>query len=314
MITGPSAKQLVKIMKEPADSAIDLLFKKLFPEHYKELQERREKDKQAAKALEEKIKKEESQETVSNGSESQTQQEQSSETEREKYCRERVGNDGVGAAVSPALMYWATTTFNDFMFPSVLPYGILQRDKCHIINVLNPFFILIGPATLFVLDNFTDRFGCWTWYFDLFWLLFIPLPIIFTLAMKAIFTRSPSARRIINSQPRVACMTLAAMFSFGCNEPLSYMGLGKYAFRQNPGGFTLLGYHISSALFCRYISSKIAVGFSDTRLSLGYHLPKFRPNHRMSKRNLGWYIFRQTFKRTWQDAKGDIKLDIKKYL
>ncbi|UVC50204.1 hypothetical protein MACK_004079 [Theileria orientalis] len=290
-------------MKEPAKSAIDYLFEN--PQE--------EGTKQKVETLEKLIKSEKSN---SDNSEAQTETNtgKTAESLCVQYCRERVGRDGIGSALSPLLLYWSSTMFKDFLFPATLPYGLLTRDKCHIINVMTPIFMNIGPVTFFVLDNFTDVFGCWSWYFDMFWVLFIPLPILLTFVLRAIFTRDPAARCIINSRPRVTCMTFMLMVSFGYMEPLSYMGLAKYAFRQNPGGFTIMGYHVTSAFLCRALFSKISVGFSDTRISLGYHLPKFRPTHRMSKKNLYMYLFKETFRRALRDFKGDFKLDIKKYL
>ncbi|UVC49824.1 hypothetical protein MACK_003436 [Theileria orientalis] len=64
----------------------------------------------------------------------------------------------------------------------------------------------------------------------------------------------------------------------------------------------------------RSFFNRLSVGYTDVRVSLGYHLPKFRPKHRMSKSNVRWYIFRQTFIIAWKDMKSDVTLDIKKYL
>ncbi|BAM38536.1 conserved hypothetical protein [Theileria orientalis strain Shintoku] len=229
-------------------------------------------------------------------------------------CKKRVGKDGIFTLISPLMMYWCLNPYMTFLFPGTVPYALLKRDKCHRINMFIPIFDNLGTLTLFFIDNFGKLFPCWSWHYDLFLLLLVPFPIIFVFALMAMHSRVSAARKIISNRTRVGAMTLVMYFSNSFCTPLHYIGMAKYSFRGNPYGFTIQGLQKVIGGIARSFWAKVSVGYSVTRISLGYHLPKFRPNHRMSKSNLGWYIFRQTFRKTWADFKGDFVLDMKKYL
>ncbi|BAM41881.1 conserved hypothetical protein [Theileria orientalis strain Shintoku] len=232
-------------------------------------------------------------------------------------------------AFSPFMMFFAGSMFKDFLFPGVLPYAVLHRDKCHIINMLVPVANLIGPIILFVLESL-DLFKKWTGTYNVFWLLAIPMGVIFAYSMLAIHTRNPLARRIANSRARVMIITLGVVFGNGFLDPLSFGGVAKVVKPERItdesgsrdstgqevelGDNSLITFHAILALFMRYIFSKLSVGYNDTRVSLGYIIPKFRPNHKMSKRNLAWYLCRQTFKRAVIDAITDFQKNIQNYL
>ncbi|UKK02854.1 hypothetical protein MACK_002951 [Theileria orientalis] len=233
------------------------------------------------------------------------------------------------SAFSPFMMFFAGSMFKDFLFPGVLPYALLHRDRCHIINMLVPVANLIGPIVLFVLESL-DLFKQWTASYNVFWLLAIPMGVIFAFSMLAIHTRSPLTLRIANSRGRVMMITLGVVFGNGFLDPLSFGGVAKVVKPEADsdrsvlsdstgnelvqGDNSLITFHAILALFMRFIFSKLSVGYNDTRVSLGYHIPKFRPNHRMSKRNLAWYLFRQTFKRAAKDAITDFRKNIQNYL
>ncbi|UKJ87983.1 hypothetical protein MACJ_000425 [Theileria orientalis] len=229
-------------------------------------------------------------------------------------CMKRIGNDDIGTLLSPMLMNYLICFVKDFLFPGTLPYALLERDKCHTINMLIPFFVGTGPMLYVLIDSFTDYLRCWSWYLDLIWITFIPLPIIYVYSFMAIHSRVPSALAIRNSRPRVMAMTLIMMFGYGFLDGIAFIGLGLYAVRGNPKGYTIHGIDLIVEMFFRTIISKASVGYNVTRVSLGYHLPRFRPNHKMSKRNTSWYIFRETFRRACRDFKHDISLNIKDYL
>ncbi|UVC54436.1 hypothetical protein MACJ_003983 [Theileria orientalis] len=232
-------------------------------------------------------------------------------------------------AFSPFFMFFAGSMFKDFLFPGVLPYALLHRDKCHIINMLVPVANLIGPIFLFVLESL-ELFKQWTATYNVFWLLAIPMGLIFAYSMMAIHTRNPSARRIANSRARVMMITLGVVFGNGFLDPLSFGGVAKVVKPERDsdqtehndstgheivqGDNSLITFHAILALFMRFVFSKLSVGYNDTRVSLGYVIPKFRPNHRMSKKNLAWYLIRQTFKRAGKDAITDFMKNIQNYL
>nr|PVC54182.1 hypothetical protein MACL_00003256 [Theileria orientalis] len=257
-------------------------------------------------------------------------------------------------ALSPFLMFFGGSMFKDFLFPGVLPYALVRRDRCHIINMLVPVANILGPLVLFFVESFRS-FQKWTPVFNSFWALLILMILVGVSAFMAIHSRVRLFRSFINSAEQVSYSTLILVFCNGFMDPLSFAGVAKIVKRgfeneteheisnvakngsegtnsgntgyQNDGtngpelkitrvegSNSLLTVHILSALFMRFVFSKLSVGYNETRVSLGYCLPKFRPNHRMSRRNTGWYIFRQTFIRAWKDTGSDFKLDVKKYL
>ncbi|UKJ89318.2 hypothetical protein MACJ_002566 [Theileria orientalis] len=256
-------------------------------------------------------------------------------------------------ALSPFLMFFGGSMFKDFLFPGVLPYALVRRDRCHTINMLVPVANILGPIVLFVDES--RLFPKWTPYFDGFWSLLILMIMVAVSAFMTIHSRAAIFRGFINSPVKVAYLTLTLVFCNGFMDPLSFAGVAKMVkkgfesetkeenikllekFPQNggsrdnnsqttsseenkskvkkfEGNNSLLTVHVLSALFMRFVFSKSSVGYNDTRVSLGYCLPKFRPNHKMSKHNTRWYIFRQTFIRAWKDTGSDFKLDVKKYL
>ncbi|UKK01794.2 hypothetical protein MACK_001147 [Theileria orientalis] len=237
-------------------------------------------------------------------------------------------------ALSPFSMFFGGSMFKDFLFPGVLPYALLLRDRCHIINMFVPVSNMLGPAFLFCLEYY-DGFPEWTPVFNVFWVLVIPMIIIFVCSFLAMHSRIRIFRRMINSRQYIIHLTLTLVCCNGFLDPLSFGGVAKIVkqgFKNDSksditsgrgsepdkpefeGSNSLLAVHILSALFMRFVFSKLSVGYNDTRVSLGYCLPKFRPIHRMSKFNTGWYIFRQTFIRAWKDVGSDLKMDVKQYL
>ncbi|UKK02844.2 hypothetical protein MACK_002941 [Theileria orientalis] len=240
-------------------------------------------------------------------------------------------------AFSPFFMFFAGSMFKDFLFPGVLPYALLHRDRCHIINMFVPVANMIGPVTLFIFESI-GKFDSWTNCYSVFWILSIPMGAIFIFSMLAIHTRIPMARRIANSRNRVMLITLGVVFGNGFLDPLSFGGVAKVVRPEkkaitngvaenaessgtsssprydNEGDNRVITFHAFFSLFMRFVFSKLSVGYNDTRVRLGYYIPKFRPNHRMSKRNLAWYIIRQTFKMAWKDTGSDFKMNIQRYL
>ncbi|UKJ90838.2 hypothetical protein MACJ_001773 [Theileria orientalis] len=226
-------------------------------------------------------------------------------------------------AISPFMMFFVGSMFKDFLYPGVLPYALLKRDICHIINMLVPVSNMIGPVVLFFLE-IAEVFPIWEPSYNWFWVFAIPMAMTFVLSFMPIHTRIPFFRSIINSRIKVMYMTLGVVFCNGFLDPLSFGGVAKVVkpqFRGKArngtlkyGDNRLITFHAILALFMRFVFSKISVGYNDTRVSLGYCLPKFRPLHRMSKHNTFWYILRQTFKTAWKDTGSDFSMNIKNYL
>ncbi|UVC50007.1 hypothetical protein MACK_003630 [Theileria orientalis] len=218
--------------------------------------------------------------------------------------------------LSPLLIFPAGAIFKDFLYPGVLPYAILQRDKCHIINKLATILYGIGSFVLFIFEQI-GIYNEWNHYYDGYWAMTIPVTIISVYTMMAIHTRIPAATKIRNSKPIVMTMTLILMIYYSFTFPLSFTGVSKVVhkgFLPRKGDPSISTIHTNLVFVYRFVFSKISVGYNNTRVSLGYHLPKFRPNHRMSKHNLAWYFIRNTFRTAWRDTGRDLKMDIRDFL
>ncbi|UKK01437.2 hypothetical protein MACK_002251 [Theileria orientalis] len=224
----------------------------------------------------------------------------------------------MGEALSPFLMFPAGSMFKDFLYPGVLPYALLQRDKCHIINKISTVLYGMGSVTLFILEK-AGAFNKWNSFYDGFWVIIVIFTVISTYTFMAIHTRIPSATKIRNSKPIVMTMTLTLIFYYSYLYTLSYAGVPKvvhtaFEGRNKIGNKAVITCNVICTMTYRFIFSKIAVGYNHTRVALGYHLPKFRPNHRMSKSNVAWYFIRNTFSRAGHDTIEDFRMNIRDYL
>nr|PVC50424.1 hypothetical protein MACL_00002306 [Theileria orientalis] len=221
-------------------------------------------------------------------------------------------------ALSPFLMFPAASMFKDFLYPGVLPFSLLQREKCHIINILATACYGLASITFFVLER-VGVFEEWNGYYDGFWVLTIPINAVPIYAFLAIHTRVPSAVKIRNSRPIVMAMTLSVILYYSFLYSLSYGGVPKvvhtaFKGKRKTGDKSVITFYVISTMVYRFFFSKLSVGYNHTRVALGYHLPKFRPNHRMSNSNTFWYIIKNMFKRAGKDIIGDFRRNIKNYL
>ncbi|UVC49443.1 hypothetical protein MACK_003278 [Theileria orientalis] len=253
-------------------------------------------------------------------------------------------------AFSPLMMIFVSSLIKDFLFPTVLPYALLSKIRCNLVTVMSSILKLIGPIVLFSLE-FNNLFPKWDTPYNAFWLIVIPMVVIFVYTFLAIHTRIPSARSIVNSVTKVMLITVGVVLGNSFFDPLSYAGVSKVvrpekltngnASSETPattvtdelpsssgddyaqdvdktgeqdGDNAVITIHALLVLFMRFTISKLSAGYNETRISLGYCFPRFRPNHRMSRSNVGWYIFRKTFKSAWKAVGNDFDIDIRSYL
>ncbi|UKK00366.2 hypothetical protein MACK_000438 [Theileria orientalis] len=219
-----------------------------------------------------------------------------------------------GRAASPFFMYSAGSLFFDTLFPGILPYAFDTRERCHMINMIIPFAGVTGTILLVGLES-ADIYQKWLPELDAAWLIAIPMAIVFVYSILAVHTRIPSARKIIKNRPRIMAMTFTGALGNSFMDPLSFSGVIKVLFLSGfkPDVEVLLLHEITCILV-RFYHYKISVGYNVTRINLGYILPKFRPNHRMSKWNTFWYILREMFRKAGRDAISDLTMNVKEYL
>ncbi|UKJ89862.2 hypothetical protein MACJ_003116 [Theileria orientalis] len=225
--------------------------------------------------------------------------------------------DHFSKSSSQFMLFGISSLFKDFLYPGVLPYALLERDKSHFINLIVTLVLVSGSFAIYFIHENLPSFRYWSEIHNVCWLLVIPNLISLILALMAIHTRKPHTLAIQSSQSRVLVLTLCVMGSYCIMCPMGFVGVADYVYyksQDKKGSVGLITYHNIMSLVYRFVFSKLSVGYNYTRVSLGYHLPKFRPNHRMSKHNLAWYFIRHTFKRAVRDTISDLRMDIDKYL
>ncbi|UKK02851.1 hypothetical protein MACK_002948 [Theileria orientalis] len=251
---------------------------------------------------------------------SQTQNHQSLSSHASSTQAEGDSNIGfwghLGNAFSPFMMFVVAAAFKFFLCPGVIPYAVLERDKAHLINLIIPVFFIAGSLSIFIPCEYNDEFRT-VWYpaKDAFWLLTLPQLSIFIVTLMSIHSRNRFAKLFINSRWRVLIATVFLIYCFTIMDSLSFVGVSNYVYQAgDESSLGVITLHNIVAIFCIFAYCKISVGYNVTRVSLGYHLPKFRPNHRMSKHNLAWYFIRNTFGRAVKDTISDLRMDIENYL
>ncbi|UKK02850.2 hypothetical protein MACK_002947 [Theileria orientalis] len=220
-------------------------------------------------------------------------------------------------ASSQFMLFGTSSLFKDFLYPGVLPYALLERDKSHLINLIVTLVLVSGSFVIYFIHEYILSFRYWSEVHNVCWLLIIPNLISLILSLMAIHTRKPLTLEIKNSQSRVMILTLCVIGSYSIMCPMGFVGVADYVYyksKDKKGSVGLITYHNIMSLVYRFMFSKLSIGYNVTRVSLGYHLPKFRPNHRMSKHNLAWYFIRNTFGRAVKDTISDLRMDIENYL
>ncbi|UKK02848.2 hypothetical protein MACK_002945 [Theileria orientalis] len=225
----------------------------------------------------------------------------------------------LGNSFSPLMMCLVTLMMKNILFPGLLPYGLLERDKSHIVNM---FITPVGLAGTSIVHGLKKNVASinrrWEWYWHFLWFLAIPPAIIFYKTLESLHPSSSSARsKIINNRTAVLVMALVFHFCHSLIESAGYLGVVsnvKYCNEVRERGRKMVSTNQLLGEITHFIFYKIAVGYNVTRISLGYHLPKFRPNHRMSRYNLCAYILRETFVRGFDDFIRDFKMNIRDYI
>ncbi|BAM41887.1 conserved hypothetical protein [Theileria orientalis strain Shintoku] len=225
----------------------------------------------------------------------------------------------LGNSFSPLMMSIVTMMMKNILFPGLLPYGLLERDKSHIINMVITPMGLMGTSIVHALKKNVDSINKrWEWYWHLLWLLAIPPAVIFYTTLDSMHPRSSAARsKIINNRNAVLAMAVVFHFCHSLIEAAGYLGVVsnvKHCNEVRERGKKMVSTNQLLAEIIHFIFYKISVGYNVTRIGLGYHLPKFRPTHRMSREHLYTYIVRETFVKGFDDFINDFKMNIRDQL
>ncbi|XP_953297.1 uncharacterized protein TA10660 [Theileria annulata] len=210
-----------------------------------------------------------------------------------------------------------TFFFMNILYPGVLPYGLLDRDKCHLINLLIPVSLLVGSLSIYFMNEYWCVFKRhFATSVHLFLLLLVPLIFIAIYSIGALHIEEFHARSIKGSRTIVLLLTLSLLFCCNILQSLSYVGMANYVKKSGntPESLAVLTFHNLMANIFRYVSSKMAVGYTTCRVENEYALKVFHPTYRMNPIECTCFWVGESCRRAYKDILNDFKLDIDKYV
>ncbi|BAM41886.1 conserved hypothetical protein [Theileria orientalis strain Shintoku] len=215
--------------------------------------------------------------------------------------------------ISPILMSVATLIMNNMISPGLLPYALLERDKCHKINMAGIPMGVAGCLVIHILKKNIESMNTkWTWHWHAFWVCAIPPFVVFILTFVALHTTTAVGAAIYNSQNAVLIMAVMFFFFHPMVETLGFVGvvsnvrhLGKVLER----GLKV----ISTNLFFTYI-----VGFTAYKVSVGYNVMRssyeLQPDPSLNILPRLFFWFTSSFKYGFRDFVNEFRLNIKEYI
>ncbi|UVC50134.1 hypothetical protein MACK_004004 [Theileria orientalis] len=215
--------------------------------------------------------------------------------------------------ISPILMSVATLIMNNMISPGLLPYALLERDKCHKINMSGIPMGVAGCLVVHIIKKNIDSLNTkWTWHWHAFWLCAIPPFVVFILTFVALHTSTAVAAAIYNSQNAVLGMAIMFFFFHPMVETLGFVGvvsnvrhLGKVMER----GVKV----ITTNLFFTYI-----IGFTAYKVSVGYNVMRttieLQPDASLDTVPRLFYWVMSSFRYGFRDFVNEFRLNIKEYI
>uniref|UniRef100_A0A3B0N9X4 Uncharacterized protein n=1 Tax=Theileria annulata TaxID=5874 RepID=A0A3B0N9X4_THEAN len=188
---------------------------------------------------------------------------------------------------SPTIMFLSSTFLFEFLFPHVIPYGLLNGESAMVVSLVIAPFRISGSIAVFLTDYFVPNFKNWTWQYDVFWILVIPQFMTFLISIIAIHTRLWPFRILID---QILLVVIVAVIMVICNslvESFSYMAIANYVV-NNKLYTGLLVIHTILIEVVRLVFVKIGVGYSDARNRYGLIYPDFEPYREIQHQFIFW--------------------------
>uniref|UniRef100_A0A3B0NKV7 Uncharacterized protein n=1 Tax=Theileria annulata TaxID=5874 RepID=A0A3B0NKV7_THEAN len=207
--------------------------------------------------------------------------------------------------------------FMNILYPGVLPYGLLDRDECHLINLFIPVSLLLGSLSIYLMNTFWCDFNKkYPTSVHVFLILLVPLIFIAIYSIGALHIEEFHARSIKGSRTIVLLLTLSLLFCCNVLQSLSYVGISNYVKKAgvSPETLAVLTFHNLMANVFRYFTSKVAVGYTTCRVENEYALKVFHPTYRMNPIECTCFWVGESCRRAYKDILNDFKLDIDKYV
>lgn len=222
-------------------------------------------------------------------------------------------------ALSPLLMCVIPQAIKCFLWPGLLPYSILKRERCHIINMLVTPVSIMGTFAIHCLklrvSSIRQR---WAWYWHLFWLFVIPEVAVFFCTLVALhFPDTQLSRSIIDSVPAASILVFALYTCYPILDSLGYLGVTanvKHNGETLNNGLKVVTTNQLLYLFVNVISYKMSVGYSITRNSFFGSTPCYIPTEGMTSLSAIWFWISSTVSNGYRDFIEEFNFNIREYV
>ncbi|AFZ81253.1 hypothetical protein BEWA_006620 [Theileria equi strain WA] len=225
----------------------------------------------------------------------------------------------LGNALSPLLMCFVPQVIRCFLYPSILPYSLLDRDLCHFTNMLITPISVLGACLVHCLKLYVPSIGRrWTWHWNIFWVLAIPMVGILVCILSALHgTDARLSKYCMDSIP--AASTLVALL-FSCSqilEALGYLGVAanvKHNGKMLNNGLKVVSTNQFIFLILNVISYKLSVGYCNTREKFVGSIPCYLPTNGMSLFSAFLFWFSGTVSNGYEDFLNEFNFNIREYV
>ncbi|EAN32008.1 Tpr-like protein [Theileria parva strain Muguga] len=220
--------------------------------------------------------------------------------------------------ISPYFMCLVGIMMKTTIHPGILPYSLLDREKCHLINMVLTPMALIATTTIHILkENVKSMDRRWDWKWNLMWLNGIPPFTIVIIIFVALHSKGCISSGIINAKWSVFAIGII-FFLFNCTlESAGYVGIVSNV-KQN-GKITSKGRKIVStgqisSLIAGFIFYKFSIGYSVTRKIMQSDIPLAISTEKMSRFGAFCFWLGRTITEGCKDFVNDFRLNIKNYI
>uniref|UniRef100_A0A3B0NE93 Uncharacterized protein n=1 Tax=Theileria annulata TaxID=5874 RepID=A0A3B0NE93_THEAN len=220
--------------------------------------------------------------------------------------------------ISPFCMCLAAIMMKSTIHPGLLPYSLLNRDKCHSINmVVTPMALMATTFVHLLKENVKSIDRRWNWKWNMMWMTGIPPFTVVMLIFVSLHSKGVIAKGIINQKWSVLALGVV-FFLFNCTlESFGYVGVAANV-KQNgkilTRGRKIVSTGQMSTLITGFIFYKFSIGYSVTRKSIISDVGRSIYINKMSRFETLWFWIGRTIIEAFKDFVNDFRLNIKDYI